>query len=150
VRLQKKQRKASYFSATTNPPKRTAESEHVESPQRKKVKLAESRPGLVDGTPESAPAARASHKGKERVDKNSGKSVRTTALERLATRSVPAPVPRNQQEKDEDAYIALLEAKLGMNRKGKKDSSVSKEFEQDGLDGACISVIYVLKGFTVP
>lgn len=42
------------------------------------------------------------------------------------------PVPRTQAERDEDAYIAHLEAKLGMGKRSKKGGEA---FEDDGLDG---------------
>lgn len=58
-----------------------------------------------------------------------------TALEKLLGGSDPTPAPvgpRSQKEKEEDAYIAYLEAKLGYG--GKK----TKKREEDGLDGAGI------------
>ncbi|KAJ6513111.1 hypothetical protein C8R45DRAFT_857463 [Mycena sanguinolenta] len=130
-----KQRKAEFFSASY---KRTAEQEHADSPQRKKVKLtpreAVSQPTQSIQTPPipvpvddlTAPEPAKPPK----PDKTTSKP-KTTALEKLARRSNPAPaslLPRSQKEKEEDAYIAYLEAKLGYGG-GKK-----KKKENDGLD----------------
>ena len=52
-----------------------------------------------------------------------------TALERLVSRGETglASSSRSQKEREDDAYIAYLEAKLGKGKKG--------EEEDDGLDG---------------
>ncbi|KAF9073465.1 hypothetical protein BDP27DRAFT_1318955 [Rhodocollybia butyracea] len=59
-------------------------------------------------------------------------ALKTTALEKLSNNSkattLKPPIARSQQERDEDAYIAHLEAKLGYSKDKK-----SKRFD-DGLD----------------
>ncbi|KAF7336720.1 MIF4G/MA4-domain-containing protein [Mycena venus] len=131
-----KQRKAEFFSA---PHKRAAEEEHVESPQRKKVKFALPEIATVSKpvpSVEAPPTARTNTRTTEPVEaaakpKPAKTKPKKTALEKLLGRSDPAPAslgPRSQKEKEEDAYIAYLEAKLGYG--GKK----SKKREDDGLD----------------
>ncbi|KAJ7067055.1 hypothetical protein C8F01DRAFT_657335 [Mycena amicta] len=125
-RLGAKQRKAQFFSA---PPesqsvvkqpqtvKRVSENvDHAESPPRKKARFAT-----------EAPAATKPKSTTPKTQK------RKTALEKFAEKqskpaALPARLPRSQKEKDEDAYIAYLEGKLGhdKNKKGKR--------EDDGLD----------------
>ncbi|KAF7374789.1 MIF4G/MA4-domain-containing protein [Mycena sanguinolenta] len=130
-----KQRKAEFFSASH---KRTAEEEHAESPQRKKVKLAprEAVSNLtpsIQTPPTPAPADDSTIREPVKTPKpaKTTPKPKTTALEKLARRKDPAPaslLPRSQKEKEEDAYIAYLEAKLGYGG-GKK-----KKRENDGLD----------------
>ncbi|KAF7327646.1 MIF4G/MA4-domain-containing protein [Mycena kentingensis (nom. inval.)] len=125
-RLGVKQRKAQFFSApqpqvqsNAKPPpiatatKRAPEvAEHVESPPRKKARFAES---------EEVAAPKPAMKKK-------------TALERIEEKQqqkqqvIPARLPRTSKEREEDAYIAYLEGKLGYDKK-KRGAR-----EDDGLD----------------
>lgn len=144
-RSDKKQTKAQFFGAGQSNPKRHADREHEESPQRKKAKLGQESEDLPrastlkkpsQSTPKSATDAKTELKAKAK----SKPSANPTALERLAARSEPtgkasklrvsSKKPRTQDEANEDAYIARLEAKLG-----RKEGKLSKEFEEDGLDG---------------
>lgn len=63
-----------------------------------------------------------------------------TALQKLAVRtdtlSNPGVTSRTQREKEEDAYIAYLESKLGWRKGGKKTSTYGSGLGDDGLDGA--------------
>jgi hypothetical protein len=43
--------------------------------------------------------------------------------------------PRNRAEEDEDAYIATLEARLGIGKKKQRQNRYEPEFENDGLLG---------------
>lgn len=60
-----------------------------------------------------------------------------TPLAKLSRKaaSVPAKLPRGQQEEHEDAYIAYLESKLGWKKGGSRTSKYGKGMEDDGLDG---------------
>ncbi|KAJ7903418.1 hypothetical protein B0H14DRAFT_3079584 [Mycena olivaceomarginata] len=128
-----KQRKAEFFSA---PHKRAAEEEHGDSPQRKKVKLATQEVVNKPSPSVVAPsAARVTSEPVVKVAQPKPKPAKIkpkkTALEKLLGGSDPTPAPvgpRSQKEKEEDAYIAYLEAKLGYG--GKK----TKKREEDGLD----------------
>lgn len=133
-RSDKKRRKAEFFSAppksNINSAKRPAAEEHVDSPQRKKIKLSEPIPAppLVRAGPNPA--------SKKTVVKISPDAAipkpkkPKSALERLASRkdagSLPRP-SRSQKEREDDAYIRFLESKVG---KGKKSAE-----DDDGLDG---------------
>ncbi|KAJ7126872.1 hypothetical protein C8R44DRAFT_779779 [Mycena epipterygia] len=130
-----RKRKAEFFSAPQLAAKREAEEEHTDSPQRKKVKLtaeavsteapsikAPSKPTPVkDSAPPRTEPAKVAKPAKKTK----------TALEKLAgSRFDPTPGslgPRSQKDKEEDAYIAYLESKLGYGNK-------KKQREDDGLD----------------
>ena len=43
--------------------------------------------------------------------------------------------PRSQRDKEEDAYIAYLEKKLGWSKGGSRTGSYGRGLEEDGLDG---------------
>ncbi|KAJ7274276.1 MIF4G/MA4 domain-containing protein [Mycena haematopus] len=129
-----KQRKAEFFSASH---KRAADEEHAESPQRKKVKLATREPVSKPApsiqtlsTPARVNDLTTREPVKARKLAKTKSKPKTTALEKLVGRSNSTPAslgPRSQKEKEEDAYIAYLEAKLGYG--GKKNKR-----EDDGLD----------------
>lgn len=134
----KKQRKASYFTSSApsgHEPgaKRLADSsnEHSDSPVRKRARHSQddtrkptaSNPVTVFKSAATAERAPTNSKPKQRQQ---------SALQRLADRTASMPVPRTQAERDEDAYIAHLEAKLGMGQRSKKGG---EGFEDDGLDG---------------
>lgn len=142
-RLARKQNKAVFFSNshTSNARKRGAEEELVESPQRKKLKLhksntanipkvAKSPPAQVvqDISPTTAPETAAATKG--------------PALQSFKKKSSIVKLKPPLNEDKEDAYIAYLESKLGMDKGGKKKGK--KVAEEDGLDGTlqCFSIPY--------
>ncbi|KAJ6508008.1 hypothetical protein C8R47DRAFT_1036862 [Mycena vitilis] len=124
-----KQRKAEFFSAPQTG-KRVADEEHTDSPQRKKAKLTTAVkqptvPVTVPSKPTPATTTRA-----EPVKPTKPAKPKKTALEKLVGRSDPAPTslgPRSRKDKEEDAYIAYLESKLGYSKKKNKR-------EDDGLD----------------
>jgi nucleolar MIF4G domain-containing protein 1 len=107
--------------------KRVAAPEPAPSPPRKKARLS-------DPTPPKATTARPS-------EPKSTKSVARppkTALAKLAERpQKAAPPPRSDREKQEDAYIAYLEGKLGWKKGKEKTKSYGSGLDEDGLDGAC-------------
>lgn len=130
-REDKKKRKADFFSAPpkANLVKRPAPTEHTESPQRKKTKLSGAEP-----TRPPAPALPTQVKPALKKTLTSVTSAKPpkprTALEKLASRSDAPSLPRSsrsQKEREEDAYIAYLESKLGRGKKTAEDD--------DGLDG---------------
>ncbi|KAJ7773440.1 hypothetical protein B0H16DRAFT_1660470 [Mycena metata] len=131
-----KQRKAEFFSA--RPSKRGAEEEHTESPQRKKVKLAPViskppapvPPGILKPARPTEPTVAPRAEPVKKVAVLKPAKSKKTALEKLAGRSDPTPKflgPRSQRDKEEDAYIAYLESKLGYGKK-------KNNREDDGLD----------------
>ncbi|KAJ7285115.1 hypothetical protein C8J57DRAFT_1290481 [Mycena rebaudengoi] len=110
----RKQRKAEFFSAPQNTAKREAEEEHADSPQRKKVKLATEPAGPQPAAPVKA-------------------AVNPELKRKLVRRPDPSSStlpPRSQKDKEEDAYMAYLESKLGYTKGGKQ----TKPREDDGLD----------------
>lgn len=58
-----------------------------------------------------------------------------TPSSRHSNRFTLPPLPRSQQEEDEDRYIALLEAKLTSGKKLKNGDGYLKDIENDGLGG---------------
>ncbi|OJT11465.1 Suppressor of glycerol defect protein 1 [Trametes pubescens] len=148
-RESRKQRKADHFSAahTAKPQtngKRRADTDHAESPQRKKPKVEVAQPATARPTPSAAPQkdARKEMNGADKTKKAKPK----TALEKLAERSevprgtkakakvLPAPILRDSRDEEDDAYIAYLEKKLGWTKGGKRTTKYGKGEEEDGLD----------------
>ncbi|KAI0649109.1 hypothetical protein C8Q79DRAFT_492686 [Trametes meyenii] len=142
----RKQRKAEFFSS--HPPKsqqngkRRAEGDHVDSPQRKKVKVEPAQESASRPVPSAKPIKK-DGPGSEKQKKSKPKS----ALEKLAERaesskagkqkakkSLPAPSLRTPQEEEEDAYIAYMERKLGWVKGGKRTTKYGRGEEEDGLD----------------
>ena len=125
--------------------KRQADREHAESPKRKKVKFAaEDKPAAKPSAKENASAQTSTRKPKPKEP---------TALEKLAARTDPSSAfsnapsirrARSKQEKDEDAYIAYLESKLGWSKGGSRTKKYGKGLEDDGLDGECILSVRLL------
>ncbi|KDR78859.1 hypothetical protein GALMADRAFT_244494 [Galerina marginata CBS 339.88] len=127
-----KQRKAEYFSQTPNARKRHAEEEHAQSPQRKKAHLtkhnhkSDTKHNTISNglrQPEitySKPSA----KVPTIVLKTSKKVSTTEKVVKIAQAKSPV-------EEKEDAYIAYLEAKLGLGKGKRKSKSME---EEDGLD----------------
>lgn len=58
-----------------------------------------------------------------------------TPSSRHSNRFTLPPLPRSQQEEDEDRYIALLEAKLTSGKVSKNGGGYLKDIENDGLGG---------------
>lgn len=120
--------------------KRQAEREHAESPKRKKVKFAvEGEPAARLSTKENTASSTSTKDSKPKLKKKG-----PTALEKLAAHTGPSskfgiapPIrqARSKQEKEEDAYIAYLESKLGWSKGGSKTSKYGKELEEDGIGG---------------
>lgn len=119
--------------------KRRAEADHTQSLKRKKVKFAadvKAETKTENTTPSSSSS---SHKPSK-----DSKKRQPTALERLSARTDPSSSrtfnssvlgPRSQKEKEDDAYIAHLEKKLGWSKGGSKTNKYGKGLEEDGLDG---------------
>ncbi|KAL0954941.1 hypothetical protein HGRIS_003874 [Hohenbuehelia grisea] len=130
-RVNKKQRKAVYFSVSDTSSKRPAEDEHTDSPQRKRVKVdnstnsARKTPTLAQ-QPSSTPLP---SKKEKKVDRSSAGSSSKSAAKPTDRSTKPVKIaapPRSRQEEEEEAYIAYLESKL---RPGKGPSKFD-----DGLD----------------
>lgn len=156
----RRQRKTQFFSSNnvqhkpTNP-KRHAEHEHAESPQRKKAKLTQSTP--IAPTPVNGSKPSISTKPLKPAKHASGQSsLQSEAkLEKVVHRSEPvskkakstsvlsdpAAISRSRQEEAEDAYISYLESKLGYRKGGKQGAKYGKG-EDDGLDGTSLLVVW--------
>ncbi|KAF7977509.1 hypothetical protein HWV62_3486 [Athelia sp. TMB] len=137
-REDKKKRKADFFSAPpkANLVKRPAPTEHTESPQRKKTKLSAAEP-----TRPPAPALPTQVKPALKKTLTSVASANPskprTALEKLVSRNDASPLPRSsrsQKEREEDAYIAYLESKLGRGKKTAEDDDGLDVSEKSGSD----------------
>jgi nucleolar MIF4G domain-containing protein 1 len=140
-RVGRKQRKAEFFSAVPTSTKRHAQDEHADSPKRKKAKLEpavlstnDSRTSSINKHNPPANSSRPIPLAREAKAKKLKPSTQPkTALEKLVRGSnlILKSSPRSQKEKDEDAYIAYLESKLGYAEGSKR----KKGSEDDGLDG---------------
>ncbi|KAI1797131.1 hypothetical protein LXA43DRAFT_397090 [Ganoderma leucocontextum] len=155
VRETRKQRKAEYFSGAPvnklhNYGKRQADADHADSPQRKRVKLESTQEQVALPTP--ADTVR-QPKGDGTKTPSAKISKTNTPLEKLAERALAPKVSkrtakpafdailRTPQEKEEDAYIAYLERKLGWVKGGKRTARYGKAEDEDGLDGKHVNTI---------
>ena len=127
-----------YFSHTSNARKRGAEEEPVESPQRKKLKPHGSNTTTVTKSLHAQSIAVATPKSKDaspsiKVSKESTIATKGSAHSKKKSLTVKLKLP---EEDKEDAYIAYLESKLGMDKgKKKKGKKVAVEEEkEDGLE----------------
>ncbi|TCD69365.1 suppressor of glycerol defect [Steccherinum ochraceum] len=142
-RTEKKQSKVQRSTVSRSNIKRPIEQEHEESPRRKKPRLSEtpavgrSAPSNMNKNPSESVPRQVPTRLPTSQQKNKAPRVapKPTALEKLAAR-VDSGAPsfgrgshKSQEERDEDAYIARLEAKLG-----KRSGKLSKEWQDDGLD----------------
>lgn len=128
-RLNRKQRKAAFFASTQNPHygKRVADTEHAESPKRKKVKVTEPGPAQitklkVDSKGDKKPAPNPMPRQADLKATSKPKS--KTALEKLVSRSdkmTATSFSRSKQEREDDAYIAYLEGKLAKGKESVED-----------------------------
>ncbi|KAJ3993173.1 hypothetical protein F5050DRAFT_1810751 [Lentinula boryana] len=130
LRAERKHRKAEFFSSTYLKRPATIEDD---SPPRKKIKLSSDAPLKPVLLPEASTSQGKTHAPIElEGQKKSEIAKRSTAPKELFkisnAPSLKAPPTRTQQERNEDAYIVYLEAKLGRS-KGRKP----KRFD-DGLD----------------
>ncbi|KAG2154054.1 hypothetical protein DEU56DRAFT_952103, partial [Suillus clintonianus] len=140
-RMDRKKKKADHFIHTAHSAKRKTEEEHVDSPQRKRMKISQesvSKPPASKSHNATTTKVSSRHRPgephttTEPVQKH---KLKTTALERLANKSATKPRkvastgPRNREEEEEDAYIAYLESKLGYAG----GSSRRKDDDMDGL-----------------
>ncbi|KAJ3793002.1 hypothetical protein GGU11DRAFT_818847 [Lentinula aff. detonsa] len=130
LRAERKHRKAEFFSSTYL--KRPA-TIGDDPPPRKKIRLSSDAPLKPVLLPEASTGQGKTHASRELGgQKKSEVAKRSTAPKELfkisKDLSLKAPPIRTQQERNEDAYIVYLEAKLG-HSKGRKP----KRFD-DGLD----------------
>ncbi|KAF9267853.1 hypothetical protein L218DRAFT_955030 [Marasmius fiardii PR-910] len=135
-REQRKKKKADYFAS--HGIKRAASEEiHNTRMQTKRIKL-DGNADMWGRTPEASKGEITEPAKKVKTEKNLLKTLKPpkpveTALSKLVTKPASTPHvrgPRTEQEKEEDAYIAYLEAKLGYSGKGKG----KKPKYNDGLD----------------
>ena len=146
-----------YFSTssshTSNNRKRGAEEELVESPQRKKLKPHGSKATTTFPKVAKGPVARSVEEDiapvvttkrtdaspSIKVSKESTIAAKGSALKKSSS-TVKLKPPKEDKE---DAYIAYLESKLGIDKSGKKKGK-KVEVEEDGLDGTveCFSLVY--------
>ena len=129
-KLEKKQKKADYFSQGAILLKRRATNEPEGAPPKKRVKR-------ESGRHENMKAIKSVQNPSERPAKESEMTPVAarppkTALEKLASRQLKLAKSVNSQARtDEDREIAWLEYKLGI----KGNAPKSKIFEEDGLGG---------------
>ena len=144
-RVDQKKRKAEFFAAPSlNPGKRSADVEHIESPKRKKIKVADPEPVQssrcrVDSIGDKIKVSPSLPPSRPKAALKTKTEPRTTALEKLVTMRPEirqgSSFPRSQTEREDDAYIAYLESKLGYSKGGKAKKQAK---EDDGLDGALL------------
>lgn len=130
----KKQRKAEYFSSTTNNAKREATSPHPElRPPKKKAVVEPPRPQSSDLQSQKDLSPR---RGSSASKPKDARVVTSSSTRKRSSRPVGYNFPRSRQEEDEDRYIALLEAKLTSGtKKSKNGVGYVKDIEDDGLGG---------------
>ena len=128
----------------SNNRKRRAEEELVESPQRKKLKRHGSNATTTFPKVAKGPVARSVEEDiapvvttkptdaspSIKVSKESTIAAKGSALKKSSS-TVKLKPPKEDKE---DAYIAYLESKLGIDKSGKKKGK-KVEMEEDGLDG---------------
>lgn len=143
--------------------KRLAEERHIDEPLQKRPKTSYAEPvAITYGTKaekgtkgekektnkrvafvEPKPAeAKLSSKGQPVMELKHKEKSKKTALQQLVERSSssskllrPSTKERSQAEKEEDAYIAYLERKLGWTKGGTKSGRYGSGLDEDGLDG---------------
>lgn len=129
----KKQRKAEYFSSTTNNPKRVATSPHPESRPSKKTVAEPPQPQSSDLQSQKNLSTR---RGSSSLKpKDARVVVSSPSTRKPSSRLVGYKFPRSRQEEDEDRYITLLEAKLSSGKKSKDGIGYLRDIEDDGLGG---------------
>ena len=130
----KKQRKAEYFSSTTNNSKREATSPHPESrPPKKKTVTEPPRPQSSDLQSQKDLSP---HRGLSASKPKDTRLIISSSTRKRSSRLVGYNFPRSRQEEDEDRYISLLEAKLTSGKKKSKNGvGYLKDIEDDGLGG---------------
>jgi nucleolar MIF4G domain-containing protein 1 len=127
-KLEKKQRRAEYFSHGATSLKRRATNEPEGPPSKKRVKREAGHQETMNVIKSTQKASGKPAKESEMTPKAARSS--RTAFAKLASRQVKlAKSVQSQAETGEDQEIAWLEYKLGI--KGNK----SKIFEEDGLGG---------------
>jgi len=128
--LEKKQKKAEYFSHGVTSLKRRATSELEGAPPKKRVKRESGHQETVNAINSAQKAPGKLAKESEMTPEPARSS--KTALEKLASRQVKlAESVKPPAEANEDREITWLEYKLGI----KGEASRSKVFEEDGLGG---------------
>jgi hypothetical protein len=143
-RLERKKRKADFFSGPQKALKRCADDEHAESPKRKKARVVdvpkasvpEGKPTGMLKPPLSDPD-KSKPKRPQKVVPRKHDPTPSLCLDILGTQG------RTQKEQDEDGYIAYLESKLGYN---KSDKMTRRALADDGLDGELATIeFYVIR-----
>jgi nucleolar MIF4G domain-containing protein 1 len=136
-RSEQKQKKAQFFSAR----KRQAEDdEPPESPQRKRARTSDMPRGSQDLETRPINPQKGSQQKINALDNRKNERTPPTipqknggTSEKIKGERIRALVPpRGQVEEKEDAYISLLEKKLGYTKTSRKKKNV---LENDGLDG---------------
>ncbi|KAG1841679.1 hypothetical protein DFJ58DRAFT_71359 [Suillus subalutaceus] len=139
-RTDRKKRKADHFIHNAHSAKRKMEEEHVNSPQRKRMKTSQESISRPPGSESHSTAAtkalpRLRPEEPHTTELVQKQKLKTTALERLVNKSAAKPRkvastgPRGREEEEEDAYIAYLESKLGYTGGGSR----RKDDDMDGL-----------------
>jgi len=139
-----KQKKAAYFSHAPSR-KRAAEEDHDGLPLRKKprqeqvTKTVQPKPDKPAHLPQAVKVKKLepeipdkNSSSKKKSAKSDNSSSKGSVLERLLKKP-PTAIPKSRVEEEEDAYIRLLEGKLGIGKSGKRKSKNPEE--DDGLDG---------------
>jgi hypothetical protein len=133
--LEKKQRKAEFFSHRAALLKRRATNELEGAPLKKRFKRDSGHQEVMSGNEDAQGAPEELPKELEEVARFPEPR---TALERLASRQAKVvKTVRSQAETDEHQEIAWLEHKLGISGKVSKSSI----FKEDGLEGRLPKVI---------
>lgn len=130
--MEKKQRKAEYFSHGAISLKRRATNEPEGAPPKKRVKRESGHQETKNDNKSVQKAPNKPPKFLEMAPEATRSPKPRTALEKLASRHPKVPkLGKPQVEADEDQEIAWLEYKLGIKGKVSKSSI----FEEDGLHG---------------
>jgi nucleolar MIF4G domain-containing protein 1 len=138
-RIGQKQRKAEFFSATPSSNKHRAQDDHVESPKRKKAKLESATILTGDYFPSIKQVNSPGKSSQSTLAVSTKLPTKPTSKPANGSSLIPKSLPPSQKEKDEDAYIAYLESKLGYGPGSKK----KKKSEDDGLDGIWLATHFV-------
>ena len=142
-RLERKKRKADFFSAPQKALKRCADDEHAESPKRKKARVVDlPKASITECGPTGILKPPLSDPDKSKSKRPQKVIPRKHAPTPSLSLDISGTQGRTQKEQDEDGYIAYLESKLGYNR---TDKMTRRALVDDGLDGELATIeLYVI------
>lgn len=132
-----KQRKAQYFA--TKPGQPSSRKLDDAAPPAKKPRIEQTTNGISDSkTRNISQKVQTKAKDKQSISVKSQSSYEKSSSKKKADELTLSTKKRSHREDEEDAYAAMLEKKLGLDKRKKGKSKYGSGFENDGLLGASI------------